>query len=344
MNDLSVLMTEQAPQLGFFDRVAACLAWGVGALVFLTVGWYVLQPEDPLGAVGAFSRPNAMMTLLQAAALAGVTAALAGILAGNKLADVGTFAVAFGIALASLRGATSSHWLIQIAEQPETTERTLALRCALEALGWFAVICVALCVSTAVYWWFHQAARESVQGEPRKSSASSVFSGLAGFDVPWLSVACFGPGRHRCTEPSDGIKFILVSTGVGLVAVSALSAGLTSRTILHGQVCFVVAAAVFIATYVAYRVVPVRSALWAILSVGLMAVTGYIWAAIRPSEPSLPPYVPACHFLRILPIQFIAVGVAAALVTAWYTVIPDMEADRRSRADGHTAPTVHHGS
>jgi hypothetical protein len=101
--------------------------------------------------------------------------------------------------------------------------------------------------------------------------------------------------------------------------MSVLSFGLASRNIRHGQVCFVVAASVCIGTYVAHRTNPVRSAFWSILAVGILSVVGYAWASVRPETPQLPPNIPSSHFLRILPIQFVSVGTAAAIAMFWYT-------------------------
>ena len=136
---------------------------------------------------------------------------------------------------------------------------------------------------------------------------------------------CFGSAGRRGTDPLEGLKHAALCGGLGLVALAALSASLTSRSIEHGQVCFVIFASVAIACYVAHRIVPIRSAGWSIAGVALMAVAAYLWAAVRPSVASLPPLVPSSHFLRILPIQFVSVGVAAAIFSAWNNLVPELE-------------------
>jgi hypothetical protein len=118
----------------------------------------------------------------------------------------------------------------------------------------------------------------------------------------------------------------VVGAVAGFLAFGLLSTGLWSRSIQHGQACFVVVAAVWIAVYIAYRFVPVRSPLWSILSVGVLATAGYLWAAIRPAEPGLPPPIPSSHFLRVLPIQYISIGAAAAVAMFWYVHLPPAEA------------------
>lgn len=328
-------ITVQPTTLGFVDRVVTLASWAVGGALFLTVGWNAMAPQDPLGAVSTLSRPNGAIMILQAAGLAGVCAALATILAGRKLVDVGTFAVALGLALVSLRGSTASSVLQQSLYD---SERALAGRFAVEASCWFGVIGVALLTSAVIMRWIH-ADRRGDGREPRGGGSRLVDSSgvSAGFDIPGLSAVFLGEPGHHCTIVSDGLKHAVTLAGVGLLTVSAISVGLTSRSIQHGQVCFVIFAAVFFATYVAHRVVPVRSAFWSIVAVGLMCIVGYLWAAVRPAVPSLPPYVPASHFLRILPIQFIAVGTAATLAATWYTVFPEtavMQTNRVSSSSG----------
>jgi ABC-type amino acid transport system permease subunit len=109
----------------------------------------------------------------------------------------------------------------------------------------------------------------------------------------------------------------LIATAASLFAFNILTTGLDRRAIQHGQVCFVVAASVWLGCFLAHRMVAVRSVLWSILSVSLLAVVGYLWAGARSPDPNLPPSVPTSHFLRVLPIQFIAVGAAAAIAAYW---------------------------
>jgi hypothetical protein len=119
--------------------------------------------------------------------------------------------------------------------------------------------------------------------------------------------------------------------------MALLSVGLSTRVIQHGQACFVVAAGVCAAVYVASRSVPVRSALWSLLAVGLMALVGYVWAGLRPAAPGLPPNIPSSHFLRILPVQFISVGTAAALSTFWYVFQPASDGGSSRKATARTS-------
>lgn len=325
----------ERPQPGWLDRAATTASWVLGGALFLTVGWFAMEPDDPLGPVSAYARQGGLMMLIQAAALAAVAAGLATLIAGRRVADIGTFAASLGLAAVSLRGATAEYFLLRGADFSEAFEHSLAWRFALEAVGWFLVVLVAVGVSAAVMrWCFGSMESPDPNGG---DTPSAVVRTLAGFDVARISARCFGVSGERQTASTDGVHHMLITTGVGLAAMAVLSAGLRWRSIQDGQVCFVVAAGVFLGAYAACRMVPVRSALWSILAVGLIALVGYVWAALRPEVTELPPNIPSSHFLRILPIQFIAVGTAAALMAFWYVFVPHSEPSSKPAGGGRAS-------
>ena len=140
--------------------------------------------------------------------------------------------------------------------------------------------------------------------------------------------------QQRC-HPIETLTFF----GITLLTFRVLSGGLSTRSVQHGQSCFMVAVSVCFGSYVAYWLVPVRSALWAILSVPFLAVGGYAWARLSPSPGGLPAGVPASAFLRVLPIQYISVGTAAAVAMFWYLHRPVFEnADQSHSTSTHPSP------
>ena len=320
MSDAPGTMTVERHHPGFIDRTATLASWVLGCTLFMTVGWIALEPNDPLGPVAAYGRHDALMMLIQAAGLAGVAAGLAAVIAGRRVADIGTFAAALGLAAVSVRGTTAEYFLVRGADASGTSDRALAVYFAAEAVGWFVVVATAVAVSTLVMHWFfgHATEPDPKPGDPSTAAAPM----LAGYDIPRFSASCFGIPADRQTPSAGGVRHALIATAVALAAMAVLSTGLSSRSIQHGQVCFVVAASVFIGTYVAFRIVPVQSALWSILSVILLALVGYLWAVVHPANPGLPPNIPSSHFLRVLPSQFISVGTAAALLSFWYVYVP----------------------
>ena len=308
------------PHRTLLDKIVTLGSWVVAGAIFLSVGWFAMEPEDPLGAVTVLTRDGGLLVLLQAAALAGVAAAIATVIAGRYLADVGTFAAAVGLAAVSLRGGTAGTLLVHFADSTTSFERQLALGLALEAIGWFAVMLLAMGVSALVMrWMFANPEGEGLNPDDVRVVAART---LTAYDAPRVGSRLFGVPAERQTRPVDGVKHLVITLVAGVLYMSILSAGLSNRSIQHGQVCFVVAAAVYLASYTAYRFVPVHSAFWSILAVPLIALAGYTWAGIRPAVAGLPPNLPSSHFLRVLPIQYISVGTAAALTMFWYTYKP----------------------
>ena len=305
------LMTDHGHHLSLLDRAATWVSWTLAGAIFLTVGWLAMAPDDPLGAVSVLTRHGAWMMLLQAAGLAAVTAALATVIAGRRLPEVGTFAAAVGLAAVSLRGATAGSLLIEWADVAPVSQSSLPLQLALEALAWFAIIFLARGFSIGVGHW--------------------CFGGGGGHSV--------GELRPPRDSMADGLKHTLLAGGAALLTFKILSAGLSTRSVQHGQACFVVAASVCIALYLASWVVPVRSAVWSILSVPLLAVGGYVWARFGPAPGGLPASVPASPFLRVLPIQYISVGTAAAVAMFWYLVHPELRSANPSHfSSPHASP------
>ena len=73
------------PQLGFFERLGVWASWGMGGWIFLTAGWLIMRPADPLGPVSLFSGQSGLVVVVLVAALSGVTAALATVIGFSSI-------------------------------------------------------------------------------------------------------------------------------------------------------------------------------------------------------------------------------------------------------------------
>lgn len=303
-----------------WEKLATLVAWVSGAALFLTVGWMAMEPDDPQGPISLIAQRGGLVVLVSAALLAAVVGGLATVIAGRRLTDIGPFAAALGMGAVTLRGATAEHLLVQAADSAGSSQRVLAFQFVAESIAWLSVFVFVICICAIVVRWCRgNQDSESASGKTEQAGEWPI---AAGFDVPVVGVAWFGATASKQSGLAFGIRHALYVAGVGLAVMAILSAGLSGRAIQHGQVCFIVAASVFCGTYVAFRQAPVRSALWSMLGVGVMAIAGYSWAVLRSAETGLPPNIPTSHFLRILPIQFIAVGIASAVVSYWHIYEP----------------------
>ena len=327
MSELHTNQTSEPAAMGMMNRLGLVIALAVAGVVFLSIGWKALGPDDPLGAVSVLAHQGGVLILLYAAGLGVIVAAVATALVGKRLIDVGVFSASLGLALASLKGGTAEQLLLARAGTSVHYEQFLAGQFALESIGWLSVLFVALLTSGVMTCRLR--ARSGNDGGSNEAS-TPTWAVPALFDLPRGARRWFGVPPDYESVSLDGLKHTAVVAGLGLLAMNLFSAGLSTRAIEPGQVCFVVAAGFFVAVYFGDRYVPVRSALWALLGVGLAAVIAYTWAALRPSDAMRPPNVPTSHYLRVLPVQFVAVGWTAALVAFWYGDGPSAEASTHS--------------
>ena len=304
------------PQLGPLDRLAAWLATGLSVWILFETVWHALRPDDPLAPLSLLSRRAAVLGAIQVTALTAGCAVLAAVLAGKRIADIGLFAALLGLTAVSCRGETAEHFLLEMTKPPGSG-RGLAAGFLIESIAWLGISAGALLAGGVVMKWRHRGVVHVA--EPGERPALPLLPALA--DAPVVGQWFAGEPALR-THVDAGVKHTVVVTAAGLFAFLILSIGSTSRAIQHGQAVFTVAASVCIACYIAFHVAPVRSALWPITGVALMVVVAYIWAAFRPAAPDLPPTVPTSPFLRVLPIQFVSVGLATAVAMTWYMYDP----------------------
>lgn len=272
--------------LTILDKLALWASWAAAAGIFLTLGWMAMAPDDPYGAVSLLLRGRPSGVWFQAAGLAIVTSAIGTVLVGRTLPYAGPFAAALGLAVVSFRGGTSES-LVIAAKTADGGTQSLALHMGMEALAWIAVMAIAFVIGSGIARWCF----------PRSTDAQVHLPNPAN------------------TRPSA--TFLGVAFAAALLAFNILGAGMHSREIRHTQVCFVVAASVWLGCYVAFRVVMVRGVLWYLAVVALLPLAGYAWAAFQSAPPKLPLSVPASIYLRVLPIQFVAVGFAGAIAAYW---------------------------
>lgn len=302
------------PQLGLVDRAAAWLAIGLSIWIFFEAGWLLLRPNDPLAPVSLMSGRSALLGGLGSALLAAVCAGAGTLLAGRRIADIGTFAASVGLVVLSLRGDTAEYFLLERTTEAARSTRGLALLFLVESVAWIGVTVVAAVVAGIVARWFITAATSSGKG-----LLPMIHGAL---DIPKRGRGPAGENPNLQTPGDVGIKHTAIVAAAGLFAFLLLTVGADTRQIQHGQAVFSAAAAVALGCYIAHQAAPVRSAAWSVLGAALLVLIGYLWAALRPALEGLPPTVPPSPFLRVLPIQFVGAGAAAAIAMSWYMYTP----------------------
>lgn len=310
--------------LRLVDKLVLLTAFAVAAALFLSVGWMAVAPSDPQGAVSLLTHENPALMVVEALALAAVTASLATLIAGSRLPDVGVFAVALGLSLMSIRGGTATYLLITMADGDRGAERLLAGQLAGEAIIWSGV----LFLSLVICGWVTRHFQNGVAVDAAGSSQSAI----ANPPVQLLELSateCPGVGRRLgvATDKNRplvaklaGLKTTLVTGLVAVFAFNVLVSGRLPQSIKHGQVIFAVCASFFLGVWISKMWFTCRTAFWSLLAVPIVAVLGYSWAVS--ANASGGKYadlasVPMSDFLRATPIAFIAAGAMGVLAARW---------------------------
>lgn len=274
------------------DRLLLHAAWGLSAALFLSVGWMTIQPSDPRGSVSVLACDRAGLVMVEVLALAAMTASMATVLAGRIYPDVGAFAVGIGLTLVSFRGGDMRYVLIQFRDQDH-----LCLWLIVEGLFWCVTIATAMIASAVTVRW------------------CGLHGGvLSGED---------GVGKGTASTRQTGLKHLALATVLAVILIRVFAVGAIDRAISHGQACFAVAAAFYIAVGRAQAMFPVRSTFWSVCSVPLVCVIafGLAWfSSSRPGTNVHLPVVPSSGFLRVLPITYVVTGTSAALLAYWRSV------------------------
>ncbi|NOX58663.1 MAG: hypothetical protein GXP29_07370 [Planctomycetes bacterium] len=310
--------------LRLLDKLMLLAACGIAAALFLSVGWLAIAPIDPRGAVSLLTHRNPIVMVLEAVALAAITAFLATLIAGAKLPDVGVFAVGLGLTLASMRGGTATYLLITIANGDRNAERMLAGKLAGESLIWSALIFVGMLVSglTTRYLRDQRAAFGDSSLAPSANPGPVQLEELAVSECPVVNRR-LGTGQESDQTMATrlgGLKTTLVTAVVALFAFCLLVSGRLPRAIMHGQVLFAVFSSFYLGVWISKQWFACRTAFWSLLAVPLVAVLGYVWAVSASSSGHA--YaglanVPMSDFLRALPITFVAAGTMGVLFARW---------------------------
>jgi hypothetical protein len=313
--------------LSFGQMLISLASWIMAGAVFLTLGWSAMKPEDPEAAVSLLAHADPWVMFGKVLALAAATSAVCTLLAGRFLRDVGVFATTVALAVVSVQGGTTSSflWAQTTGGTPETW--ALAVLFVLEAVAWWAMILVCLCVTAWVARWVSEGSHE-VEGSEGIAAGDNERL-WAAHDLPKVGALLASKSSIHPTPLIGGLKHAALAAGVAIAFAALLSTGLQTRVIRHGQACFVVAAAVWLGTTLAHRNLPVRSSLWSIVGVLVFAGTAFLWSAFQGPTEGSPVGIPPSHFLRVLPIQYVCVGTAVAIATSWYAHAPAGSERRR---------------
>jgi hypothetical protein len=303
-------------------------AIAAAALLLYTMGWMVARPVDPELALTFVRSGRAIPAIWPTLAVLTVVAGIIGtVLAGPRLPEAGVFAAAIGLAALGLRGGSMQ---IMLANEQATTEparQAFMTAMALDCVLWTALMLATwLVVSWAWRWvWCNDKAPAELQSA--QSAQASAAKPAAGSGTK----AGRGPGQAPKTTPDTisrmGWPALVVTVLVGIFVVWLTVARTPVANVHRGQTIAAIAAALYLGAMAARYFTGVQDVRWYVLAVPAIGLTAYLvgylssdmsWAQGTQHQyyiylATTPPHALA----RPLPIEYVAVGTAAALAGYW---------------------------
>ncbi|QDV92356.1 hypothetical protein RAS2_34750 [Phycisphaerae bacterium RAS2] len=295
MTDASPATAHHAHSAGrtLIRQIRLLSGLAVAAAIFWYVGPWALGHVDPGGPVSLIDVPSGLITMAELLGLAIVSSGLAVAIAGAGSAARGPLAVAVGLAALAARGAQMDKLVLQRVSMVASAAAgggslpdpypTWGL--AAETWLWLGLIAVGYVAGRWVDGWF-----ETRPAEPRPVGPSDI-------------------------RQSAGA--VAISTVVAWLVIS-FAIGRENAPILRGQVYFAVAFGFVTAALVAHACFDLRSSLWALLCVGIVATVAFVVGA--PSSAAVAQSVKTGSYLmlrpmtRPLPIEYAALGAIGALI------------------------------
>lgn len=298
MSDAPVLTTA----LTFGDKVRLTAVCALAMALFASVGWTIARPADPFAAVSLLLESRAWPAVLASAvALGAVAAAVATVVVGPVMPEAGSLAAALGLATMSTRGGTMTEVLMYHGTSAGD-RRLLAPILITETFLWLTVVGAAWLVSGIVRGWLN---------------GQSAVAPAAGSSRRWARM------REALVHLRDGVLGMVVSAVLACVFISATISRSPESEIQRGQVFFAVGAGFLVAGAIVKQIWPRGAACWYGLGVPLAAALGYGWAILSPLASGVSDYyarlatTPPNDLFRPLPIEYVGVGVAGAILGHW---------------------------
>ena len=156
--------------------------------------------------------------------------------------------------------------------------------------------------------------------------SGSAYTPLLGEYIYWAIVialafiAAGGKPRLALSKKEglgNGLTALVITVAIATLLIAILSGPRLSHT-YHGQVYFSVAVGFILAVMSANRICGVREPIWYLPAPLIVGVIGVLYAIVKPSLGITYAYInviPANGLVRPLPIEMVAVGVAAILLT-----------------------------
>lgn len=290
--------------LSLTEKLRVVLACGVAVLIMCTVGWLVAGPADPLMPVVLVEGWGRVAGVWPALTALTVVCALVGmVMSGRRAPEAGILAAAVGLAGLALRGGSMEALLAYESGADLAGRRALMTRMAFDAVLWAAMLAVA--------WVALEIARRWLWDDSPDAARASEKGAGAGAAPVW----------------SRGWPALAITVVVALFLIWLMIARSPVAQSLRGQTIASVAVGLGVGAMAARYFAGVHDPRWYVVAPMVVALIGYLlgylnaemnWAQGGPYQPyaalaTTPPH----NLVRPLPVEYLAVGVAAAMIGYW---------------------------
>lgn len=284
--------------LDWKTRVRFILGLAVSCILFGSLGWSVLKPWDPCGAI-YFQQEDLgnFMLLVRAIGLLLAAGVFASIIIDARMPLFGSFAACIGMGIPILKTGGMDYVMVRTyaeksLEHPEALWGFLAL----ETLAWTGVLAVLVTASIMTEQWLKKdhepQLEESAEANksPKKKEDKSN---------PWWK----------------GLGGMAITAVLGIFLIAIFAAGMQK-----GQVIFACFAGLFLAGLTAEQIAENDHPAWQVAAVPLVALAAYLYTWFHPARPpgwELILHIAPNSLARILPIEYIFIGTIGAIFGNW---------------------------
>jgi hypothetical protein len=288
--------------IGHLDINSKMRFWlgiGLACVLFGTIGFMILAPWDPQGAISLQFVDNEVLFLIRLLGLLLVTGVFTTIIMDARLPLFGVFATAIGVGLPIVKTAGMSYVMVrlQVGKEFEHSEALWAYM-LLESLAWSFLLLILVGATMATEYWLKKG-NQDIAPEPPTDASVKRKKRKAACPVCWLK----------------GLAGTAITVILTLVLISVFAAGGAK-----GQVTFAVIAGFFLAAMVAEQITENGHPVWQTIACPLVAVLAYAYTWKNPTRPpgleALLNIAPT-HLGWVLPVEYIFIGAIGAIFGTW---------------------------
>ncbi len=284
--------------LDWNSRIRFAVGIAVSCILFATLGFMVLAPWDPQGAISLQFVDNEVFFLIRVMGLLLVTGVFSSVIMDARLPMFGTFSAAIGMGIPLIKTAGMTYVMVRLQVGKEFEHsHDLWPYLMMESLAWGLVLMILAGGTMAVERWLRKNGEEMDEAEAspdkqkkvkRKSSSAQWLRGLGG-------------------------TVLTLILALSLISVLAANGD-------KGQVVFAVIASFMVAAIIAEQVTENDHPFWQVLAVPLVALIafGYTWQNPgRPAGLEALLNVAPTNLSRVLPVEYTFLGAIGAIFGTW---------------------------